>query len=103
MLLSQIRKIYDDSEGRYGSPRVYQELRREGVTVGKNRVAKVMQQWGMRARVTRVHRRLARRRHELKALPNYRLGAPAPDAVDQQWSSDVTYIRGIPKNYSLHF
>ncbi|WP_097023080.1 IS3 family transposase [Chromohalobacter canadensis] len=50
VLLSQIRKIYDDSGGRYGSPRVYQASRREGVTVGENRVAKVMQQWGMRAR-----------------------------------------------------
>ncbi|RXE49136.1 hypothetical protein B4O83_14625 [Chromohalobacter israelensis] len=73
VLLSQIRKIYDDSGGRYGSPRVHQTLRREGVTVGENRVAKVMQQWGMRARVTCVYRRLARRRHELKALPNHRL------------------------------
>ncbi len=93
VLLSQIRKIYDDSGGRYGSPRVYQALRREGVTVGENRVAKVMQHWGMRARVSRVYRRLARRRHELKALPNHRLEASAPDAVDQQWSSDVTYIK----------
>ncbi|WP_277809713.1 IS3 family transposase [Chromohalobacter canadensis] len=47
VLLSQIRKIYEDSEGRYGRPRFYQALRREGVTMGENQVAKVMQQWGL--------------------------------------------------------
>jgi putative transposase len=92
-LLLKIRRVYDSSKGRYGSPRVYQALRREGEQVGENRVARLMQKWGMKARVMRVYRRMSKRRDELKALPNHRLSVEKPVAVNQQWSSDVTYIK----------
>ncbi|MFL1466753.1 IS3 family transposase [Marinobacter sp. DUT-3] len=97
-LLLKIRRIYNESKGRYGSPRVYQALRREGVEVGENRVAKLMQEWGMKARVARVYRRLTKLRDDLKALPNHRLNAEKPVTVNQQWSSDVTYIK-LGKKY----
>lgn len=97
-LLLKVRRVYSDSKGRYGSPRVYQALRREGVVVGENRVATLMREWGMKARVTRVYRRMTKRRKDLKALPNYRLDAAKPIAVNQHWSSDVTYIK-LGKKY----
>ncbi len=68
-------------------------LRREGLRVGENRVARIMRDWSMRARVVRVYLRMAKRRDYLKALPNYRLSAGKPAAKNQQWSSDVTYIK----------
>ncbi|AKO54065.1 hypothetical protein ABA45_17815 [Marinobacter psychrophilus] len=92
-LLLKVRRVYNDSKGRYGSPRVYQALRREGLVVGENRVARVMREWGMKARVMRVYRRMTKRRDDLKALPNYRLEADKPASTNQQWSSDVTYIK----------
>ncbi|CCG94618.1 putative ISCps9, transposase orfB [Marinobacter nauticus ATCC 49840] len=52
----KVRRVFNDSKGRYGSPRVYQALRREGLVVGENRVARVMREWGMKARVARVYR-----------------------------------------------
>ena len=52
----------------------------------------------MKARVTRVYRRLSKRRDDLKALPNYRLEAKRPVAINQQWSSDITYIK-LGKKY----
>nr|WP_163502616.1 IS3 family transposase [Halomonas socia] len=97
-LLLKVRRVYNDSKGRYGSPRVYQALRREGLVVGENRVARLMREWGMKARVTRVYRRLSKRRDDLKALPNYRLEVKKPVAINQQWSSDVTYIK-LGKKY----
>lgn len=47
----------------------------------------------MKARVVRVYRRMTKRRDHLKALPNYRLDTDKPEAQNQHWSSDVTYIR----------
>ena len=35
-LLEAISKVFLDSEGRYGSPRVYEELKSQGIKVGKN-------------------------------------------------------------------
>lgn len=61
-------------------------------------MARLMREWGMKARVARVYRRMTKRRDDLKALPNYRLDAEKPDAVNQHWSSDVTYIK-LGKRY----
>ncbi|WP_369612216.1 IS3 family transposase [Marinobacter sp. RI1] len=97
-LLLKVRRVYNDSKGRYGSPRVYQALRREGLVVGENRVARVMREWGMKARVARVYRRMRKLREDLKALPNHRLEADKPVAANLQWSSDVTYIK-LGKKY----
>ncbi|WP_232471534.1 IS3 family transposase [Halomonas sp. N3-2A] len=97
-LLLKVRKIFNESKGRYGSPRVYQTLRREGLVIGENRIAKIMREWGMKARVMRVYRRMTKRREDLKALPNYRLDAEKPVGMNQHWSSDVTYIK-LGKKY----
>ncbi len=66
--------------------------------MGENRVAKIMREWGMKARVARVYRRMRKLREDLKALPNHRLEADKPAAANQQWSSDVTYIK-LGKKY----
>ena len=49
-LLKEIRRVYDEHKGRYGSPRVTQQLRKEGVACGENRVARLMRQNGLAAR-----------------------------------------------------
>ncbi|WP_269621602.1 IS3 family transposase, partial [Zhongshania sp. BJYM1] len=50
----EIQKIYDKVEGRYGSPRIWKELQKRGVATSKKRVARLMQELGLIARVTRV-------------------------------------------------
>jgi putative transposase len=39
-----IQRVYDEHKGRYGSPRITQQLRREGVVCGENRVARLMRE-----------------------------------------------------------
>jgi putative transposase len=34
-LLKEIRRVYDEHKARYGSPRVSQQLRQEGLAVGR--------------------------------------------------------------------
>ena len=53
-LAERIRVVHRDSRGTYGSPRVYQVLRKAGCRVGKNRVARVMRIHGIKARVARM-------------------------------------------------
>src|SRR5205823_12368919 len=43
----RIQRIYDQSRGTYGWPRVHQALRREGVRVRRSRVARIMRQRGL--------------------------------------------------------
>ncbi len=45
-ITAKITSIHDESEGTYGSPRVHQALRRQDVTCGKRRVARLMRAAG---------------------------------------------------------
>ena len=38
-LSKEIERVYHEHKGRYGSPRITQQLRQEGVVCGENRVA----------------------------------------------------------------
>ena len=48
-LAVEVAAIHAASKQRYGSPRVHQELQAQGRTVGRHRVARLMQQQGLRA------------------------------------------------------
>src|ERR1700739_517733 len=43
-LLKEIERVYHEHKGRYGSPRITQQLRQEGVVCGENRVARLMRE-----------------------------------------------------------
>ena len=49
-LVVQIRAVYVSNRGAYGWPRVWRELRAQGIRVGKQRVQQLMRQHGIRAR-----------------------------------------------------
>ena len=61
--------------------------------MGEKRVARLMREAGLKARVEWVYRRMKNRRALLKDLPNHRLDLPRPNRANEQWSSDVTYLR----------
>ena len=42
-----IRAIHTASRGTYGSPRIYEQLRQDGVPVGRARVARLLQEMGL--------------------------------------------------------
>lgn len=47
----EIKKIYGRVEGRYGSPRIWKVLQNHGYSVSRKRVARLMQEMGLIARV----------------------------------------------------
>lgn len=49
-LLVHIRAIYAEARGAYGWPRIWRQLQRQGIRIGKQRVQQAMQQHGIRAR-----------------------------------------------------
>jgi len=91
-LLRLIRASFTASQGIYGAPRVFLDLREAGETCSKHRVARLM------------------REHQLRALHGYRMrrwsvGKPSvliPNLLQRQftvtrrnkaWVTDITYIR----------
>ena len=43
-LSKEIERVYQEHKGRYGSPRITQQLGQEGVVCGENRVARLMRE-----------------------------------------------------------
>lgn len=48
-LSDHIRKSYQASKGRYGSPRIAAELQKKGIRASRTRVARVMKKMGLKS------------------------------------------------------
>jgi len=93
VLRAKITTIFEDSEGRYGSPRVYYALRKQGVFVGEKRVARLMRELGLVARVVKVTYRTPGLKQYHKMGENLRLDLDPPSGINQVWVADVTYLK----------
>jgi transposase InsO family protein len=88
-----IERIHRDSGARYGSPRVHQVLRREGVRVSNKRVARLMHELRLRGRSSTLYRRSSGVHQFFERTGNLRLEEPVPTRTDQIWVGDLTYLR----------
>ncbi len=91
-LAERIRVVHRDSRGTYGSPRVYQVLRKAGCRVGENRVARVMRAHGIRARVATIRYTNPTLQRFFAATRNEQLNVDLR-APDQVWVGDITYLK----------
>ena len=92
-LRALILQSFEQSRNTYGSPRVRLDLRELGHRCGKNRVARLMRESGLRARQKRRFRpRTTDSRNSHKIAENWLAKVPAPDRPGQLWQSDITYI-----------
>lgn len=91
-LLAHIRAAHKQSQGSYGSPRIQQELKGQGIPCGRHRIARLMRRHGITAQPLR---RFAVTTDSAHALPvalnrlgqNFRVERP-----NTAWSADITYL-----------
>lgn len=92
-LLVHIRAVFVEYRGAYGWPRIWRELVKRGIRVGKQRVQKLMQQHGIQARGKRRFRVMTTdSRHDLPVAPNLLNRNFTVAAPNLAWSGDITYI-----------
>jgi putative transposase len=92
-LKSMIEAIFKGSRKTYGSPRICAELRVLGERCGKNRIARLMRERGLRARQKRRFRpQITQSKHNLPLAQNWLAKLPAPERPNQIWLADITYI-----------
>ena len=92
MLLNRIQNIYKDNKGRYGSPRIKEQLEKEKVTCGKNRVARLMSQNNIKAKTRRKYKVTTDSTHDHAIANNLLKQDFSATDVNQKWVSDITYI-----------
>ena len=91
-LVDEIRAIWRQSAGTYGSPRVCAELRRRGRVVNHKRVERLMKGHHMAGFVPRK-RRVTTTADTAHRIPDLLRGEFTTAAPDEAWVSDITYIR----------
>jgi transposase InsO family protein len=91
-LFKKIETVYNDNHGVYGSPRIYHELRAQGVVCSENRVARVMRLRGLRAKQSKRFKTTTRRNKAHPVAPNLLKRDFTAERPDQKWLADITYI-----------
>jgi hypothetical protein len=98
-LAERIKQIHTKSQGRYGAPRITDELRDGGVCVGKKRVARLMALHGLVGRCKRRFKKttIADPNAEVKAIElicrNFGVGVRE---IDTAWCGDISYSAQFP-------
>jgi putative transposase len=91
-LTEAIRQVFVAHRGRYGSPRIHRELKDQGRSMSRKRVAKLMREADMSAR--RKQRRVLTSRRDTAhpAAPNVLNREFTATEPNQKWVTDITYI-----------
>lgn len=93
LLAEEIEAIWECSTRTYGSRRVHAWLHRQGYRVARKRVARIMREHGWSGQIGRVRVRTTRRDTTAAPAPDLVARAFNPDAPDQLWAGDVSYLR----------
>jgi putative transposase len=93
LLAREVHEAFVSSRRTYGSPRLCQVLRRQGLRHGKNRIARLMRQQGLRVhQKRRFVPRTTVTDQDCVPAANHLLGRPAPQRLNQVWLTDITYV-----------
>jgi putative transposase len=91
-LKARIRAVHSESTGTYGSPRVHEQLKREGFEVSRERIARLLRDMGLMGLPRKRFRCTTDSAHDLRIAPNVlarNFEAERPDAC---WTTDITYV-----------
>jgi putative transposase len=90
-LLQAIKQVHKTTPV-YGYPRVTAELKASGITCSKNRVARLMRENQIAAKVKRKFKATTNSRHNLPVVENHLNRNFNPKRLNVAWAADITYI-----------
>ena len=90
-LVRKIKVIFQEHKGRYGSPRIYRELKKQKVSCSENRVARLMRMNKLRAKQRRKWKgeRVAKQEKQ----PNLLKRDFSAENPNDKWVSDITQLK----------
>jgi transposase InsO family protein len=91
-LRTQIRQVFTAHQGRYGSPRLQVELRDQGQSLSRKRVARLMREAGLCAKGKRHRVVTTRRDASHPVAPNLLQRDFTATEPNTKWVTDITYI-----------
>lgn len=92
-LSQEINELYRGSKGRYGSPKITDELRDLGWRVSRPRVARIMKSEGLKSIICKKFRGVTTdSKHNFSVAPNVLDRDFDAQEPGEKWVSDITYI-----------
>lgn len=91
-LVCEMRRIHQEVDRSYGSPRMHPELIGRGFACGRHRVARLMRVHGIRGKQARRFRVTTDSRHSFTIAPNRLERVFAAAAPNRVWMGDLTFI-----------
>jgi transposase InsO family protein len=91
-LVVHMRAIHQATDQTYGSPRMWQELKGQGLACGRHRVARLMQAHGIAAQQRPRYRVTTDSTHGRPVAPDRLQRHFAVSAPNQVWVADITYV-----------
>ena len=92
LLKLEIKKIFNESNQRYGSPRITAELRNRGFAYNRKRVVRIMVEEGIKAKMFRKHKGTTNSNHQKPRSPNILQGKFDAERSNEVWTGDITQI-----------
>ena len=91
-LSERIATVHQMSRRRYGSPRVYEDLKADGERVGRKRVARLMREKRIVALTRRRYRKTTDSKHTFPIAPNLLERDFTAQGPDESWVTDITFL-----------
>lgn len=91
-LTERIKQIHRRSKGTYGAPRIHANLAKEGVHVGRKRVARLMRAAGIQGVSRRRRYGTTQRRADARPAPDLVERNFSAKGPDELWVADITYV-----------
>jgi transposase InsO family protein len=88
----KILTTFHQHKGRYGAPRLQDELQGEGERVSKNRVARRMKALGIQAKGKKKFKATTDSKHNLPVAPNLLNRDFTAKRPNKKWCGDITYV-----------
>ena len=92
VLQRRIEEIHQASRGIYGSPKIHEQLRQEGIRCSRKRVIRLMRCANISSKRKRCYKRTTRRNAAHPVAPNHLNQQFKAMAPNQVWLADITYI-----------
>lgn len=90
----EIRRVFEENYGVYGAPKIWAQLNREGITVARCTVERLMRDLGIQGAVRGKKKRTTISEGDPAAQPadlvDRQFSVPAPNRL---WVADITYVR----------
>ena len=92
VLLIEIRRVFVEHDSNFGSPRIWDDLKKANIPCSQNRVARLMREEGLVGIQRRKFKATTNSKHNWPVAPNLLERKFNVDEPNKIWVSDITYV-----------